>query len=259
VQNLSLDEIFESGQCFRWERATQGWRGVVAGQALTVSQQGDTLTFADTSKLGFDTLWHDYFDLGRDYGAVKALLSADPAMRDAISFCPGMRVLRQEPWETLVSFILSANNNILRIRGIVERLCCAFGEPIRDGLFSFPTPERLAALTTDDLAPLRSGYRAAYLIDAAQKVASGALDLSTLFHLPLEEAAAQLRTVKGVGPKVAQCVLLYGFARAECVPIDVWIRRALDRFYPDGIPTEITPVAGLGQQYLFHYVRRTSP
>jgi N-glycosylase/DNA lyase len=256
VRNLCLNEIFESGQCFRWERLEPGcWRGVAFGCALTASQDGDILTLHDTDEREFEALWRGYFDLGRDYGHVKEILAADPVMAGAIAFCPGMRVLRQEPWETRVSCILSANNNIARIKGIVERLCGHFGDQVGDGLYSFPSADRLAGLEPEELAPLRAGYRAAYLIGAARKVASGALVLPELYALPLEEARARLLTVTGVGPKVAQCVLLYGFARAECVPVDVWIRRALERFYPDGLPDCHAEFAGLGQQYLFHYIR----
>lgn len=261
VRHFSLSEIVESGQCFRWERTgPDRYRGVAHGRVLTVSQKGaDTLVLHDTGEEEFHRLWRGYFDLGRDYGEVKGLLSSDPVMARAIGFSPGMRVLRQDPWETLCSFILSANNNIARIKGIVGRLCALLGDPLEDGPgggpYTFPPPERLAGLTSDALAPLRCGYRARYLLDAARMVASGELALEPLGAIPVEEARARLRRVSGVGPKVAECVLLYGFARAECVPVDVWIGRALSRYYPGGMPPEIAPVAGLAQQYLFHYMR----
>lgn len=256
ARNFCLADILECGQCFRWERAgPDSYTGVALGRALTVSQRGERLVLHGVDTAEFHARWRDYFDLGRDYGDVKRILCADPVMAKAMAFTPGMRVLRQEPWETLCSFIISANNNIARIRGIVERLCALAGEPLGGGHNAFPTPQRLAALTEADLAPARCGYRARYLLDAAQKVASGTLRLDTLYTLPLEEARAQLMTVCGVGVKVAECVLLYGFARSECVPVDVWIRRALDNLYPGGMPSEIRPLAGLGQQYLFHYVR----
>lgn len=255
VRHFHLEEILESGQCFRWQRLDEArYRGTVDGLVREISQQGDTLLFHGVDEAEFQRLWRGYFDLDRDYGAVKAVLTQDPVMARAVAFCPGMRVLRQPPWETLCSFIISANNNIARIRGIVERLCEGFGEPVAGG-YAFPTPRRLASLTPEDLAPVRCGYRVAYLLDAGRMAATGELDLSAPYTLPLEEARASLRRVKGVGPKVADCVLLYGYSRAECVPEDVWIKRALGRLYPDGLPGFLAPVAGLGQQYLFHYVR----
>lgn len=255
VKNFIIGDILDCGQAFRWGVAGEGsWRGTVEGMTRTLSQRGDILMFHGVSREEFDRFWRGYFDFDRDYGELKARLCRDPVMRGAVTFTPGMRVLRQPPWETLCSFIISANNNIARIRGIVERLCGLFGEQTQDS-HAFPTPQRLAALTVDDLAPVRCGYRAAYLLDAARLVAEGALNLSEPYTLPLEEARGLLRTVKGVGPKVAECVLLYGYSRAECVPVDVWIGRALSVLYPGGLPVWMLPVAGLAQQYLFHYVR----
>lgn len=255
ARDFCLDDILGCGQCFRWEQLEPGkWKGIVAGRCRTVAQDGSALTFFGTDISEFQEIWYDYFDFGRDYGAVKALLCADEAMRRAVEFTPGMRVLRQEPWEALCSFILSQNNNIKRIRGLVERLCENFGEPV-DGGFAFPAAQRLAGLSLEALAPVRCGFRAKYILDAAQKVASGEVDLSKLYTLPVDEACRTLQTINGVGPKVARCALLYGFGRAQCVPVDVWIDRALKAFYPDGMPAGIESVAGLGQQYLFHYVR----
>lgn len=255
VRHFSLSEILGCGQCFRWNPVGENsYRGTVEGKTRTVTQQGDTLIFHGAALEEVESLWLHYFDLPRDYGAVKALLGRDPVTARAIAYAPGMRVLRQPPWEALCSFILSSNNNIVRIRGIVDRLCRCFGEDTGAG-YAFPTPERLAALDLDELEPLRCGYRAAYLLDAARRVASGALELEPLYTLPLPEARRRLTEIKGVGPKVAECVLLYGFSRTECVPVDVWIRRALDHLYPQGIPGVLAPLAGLAQQYLFHYVR----
>lgn len=256
IRHFSLEEILDCGQCFRWDRVDDHtFRGVALGRACTVSQTGDTVTFHGVSQDEVEALWLDYFDLTRDYSQVKAVLERDSVMRDAVAFTPGMRVLRQPPWEALCSFIISANNNIKRIKGIVARLCEEFGEPLGEGAWDFPTPQRLAELTEQDLAPVRLGYRARYLLDAARLVSSGELQLAPLYTLPLAEARTQLRRICGVGAKVAECVLLYGFARAECVPLDVWIKRAIEQLYPQGMPEEIYPVAGLGQQYLFHYVR----
>lgn len=256
VRNFCLDDILDCGQCFRWEKLADGhWRGIAYGICRTVRQDGPALVFENASLAEFNSVWYDYFDLGRDYGEVKRVLSQDEAMCRAIEFTPGMRVLRQEPWEALCSFIMSQNNNIKRIRGLVSRLCQNFGEKIEGG-YAFPPAKRLAGLTVEDLAPVRSGFRAGYVIAAAQAVESG-LQLEALRETPLPDAAHALMQVRGVGPKVAACALLYGLGRTDSIPVDVWIKRAISEYYPDGIPAEIASVAGLGQQYLFHYVRAT--
>ncbi len=255
VKHFCLDDILSCGQCFRWDKLCDGkWSGIAYGLSRTVCQEGDTLTFEGADMAEFDRVWYNYFDLNRDYDEVMQILYTDDAMRRAWEFTPGMRVLRQEPWEALCSFILSQNNNIKRIRGLVQRLCESFGEEIEGG-FAFPTAERLAALSDEDLSPVRCGFRASYVLDAARRVANGELNLLEIAKLPLADASAELQKIRGVGPKVAACALLYGLGRADSVPVDVWINRALAAFYPNGMPDQIAPVAGLGQQYLFHYVR----
>ena len=170
-------------------------------------------------------------------------------------YAPGIRVLRQEPWEALCTFIISQNNNIPRIKGIVERFCEAFGHPISEGEYAFPTPQSICDKTPEQLSYLRAGFRAKYLIDAAQKVFSGELVLEELYTLPIEEARQKLQTIKGVGPKVCDCVLLYGLHRVDAFPVDVWMKRVLERFYPRGIPDCLLGTQGIAQQYLFHYIR----
>ena len=176
VQDFSLPQILDCGQCFTFSQLPDGcWQGWAGGHALTVSQpQPDTLLFYRTDAETFRRFWQPYFDLDTDYAAIKAVLAQDETLRRAIQFAPGIRILRQDGWETLCSFIISQNNNIKRIKGIIERLCHLLGQPIGDsGFFSFPTPEKLAGVTAEQLAPLRCGFRARYLIDAAQRVRSG--------------------------------------------------------------------------------------
>lgn len=255
ARHFCLDDILDCGQCFRWEKLAPGvWRGIAFGRCRTITQEGGTLTFHGVTQAEFDELWYEYFDFGRDYQMVKERLETDEAMRRAIAFSPGMRVLRQEPWEALCSFILSQNNNIKRIRGLVERLCALFGEPV-DGGYAFPAPQKLAPLDPDDLAPVRCGFRAKYILDAARRVCDGTVDLPALYEMEIPKACGTLEQISGVGPKVACCTLLYGFGRTQCVPIDVWIDRALRVYYPGGMPAGFSEIAGLGQQYLFQYVR----
>lgn len=255
VKDFLPDEIFDCGQCFRWEKAEDGsWSGIAHGRRLTVSLRGDELTLRGTDRAGFDSLWRDYFDLGRDYGAVKEFLSADPVLREAAAYSPGIRILRQEPWETLCSFIISQNNNIPRIKGIISRLCENFGKDL-GGAYSFPSAETLAGLDESDLAPLRCGFRARYILDAARRVAGGEVDLGGLSDIPLSDAHAALESITGVGPKVADCTLLFGCGRLECFPVDVWMKRILARYYPGGFPEKYLVYGGIAQQYLFNLAR----
>ena len=175
-----------------------------------------------------------------------------------MDFCGGISLLKQEPWEALCSFIISQNNNIPRIKGIISRLCEAFGDNLGNGDFSFPDAERLAKMTPEELDPLRAGFRAKYIVDAARKVASGEVPLYELKKLPLEEGLDSLMKITGVGPKVASCALLYGCGKKDAFPIDVWVKKILKELYPDGFPFEDSPYKGVAQQYLFHY-RRFSP
>ena len=156
----------------------------------------------------------------------------------------------------LCSFIISQNNNISRIKGIIERLCENFGEKIEGG-YTFPTAEKIASLTVEDLAPLRSGFRAKYLIDAAQKVASGAVDLYHLRYFTLDAARDELMKIKGVGPKVADCALLFSHHHDRAFPKDVWINRALDTLFGGELPEIAKDYAGIAQQYIFFYARDT--
>lgn len=258
LRDFSLPQILDCGQCFRWtpvDGDETHWQGFAMGRKLSIEQQGENCFFFSPCSIEeFKQIWTPYFDLDCDYTAIKRALCCDPIMREATGYAPGIRVLKQDGWETLCTFIISQNNNIKRIRGIVERFCQLFGEE-RNGGFDFPTPQRLASATLEDLAPLRAGFRAKYLLDAAQKVASAEVDLSLIPQLPYEEASALLQKIHGVGPKVADCTLLFGFYRLEAFPLDVWMKRAMKTLYPQGLPSEILPYRGIAQQYLFHYSR----
>jgi N-glycosylase/DNA lyase len=175
-------------------------------------------------------------------------------LKSAAECAKGVVILRQEPWETLFSFIISQNNNIPRIKGIVERLCEAFGDG-ETGQKTFPSAETLSKLTVEDLAPLRSGFRAKYIVDAAQKVANGTVDFDAIEKNPIEFGREELQKINGVGAKVAECTLLYGFHKVEAFPIDVWVKRIMAEMYPDGLPECTKGTEGIAQQYLFHWRR----
>ena len=199
-------------------------------------------------------LWRDYFDLDTDYNAIKAeIVELCPALKSAAESISGIRILRQEPWEALCSFIISQNNNIPRIKGIITRLCECWGEK-HDGYYSFPSADTLSRLTVEELAPLRAGFRARYILDAAQKVADGEIVLEEMYGLPIADCRRELMKITGVGVKVAECTLLYGLHRLEAFPIDVWMKRALEKWYPNGLPDCVKGYEGTAQQYLFHYI-----
>ncbi len=250
VFNLGL--CLDCGQAFRWTEKDGEWHGVAFGKALTVSQVENRLVL-DCTKEDFEKVWKNYFDFDCDYEKITKAYD-DKYLKAAVSEYSGIRILRQEPWEALCSFIISQNNNIPRIKGIVERLCDTFGEG-EMGQKSFPSAEMLAKLTVEDLAPLRAGFRAKYIIDAAQKVANGEVDFNRIHESPIDFGREELQKIKGVGAKVAECTLLYGFHKLEAFPIDVWVKRIMSEMYPDGLPECTKGTEGIAQQYLFHWRR----
>lgn len=244
----------DCGQAFRWKQNENGeWQGIAHGKSLRIKQEGGTVVFFDTSEDDFNRVWVKYFDLERDYKAILGSYT-DENLKMACREYNGIRILKQNEWEAVCSFIISANNNIPRIKGIIERLCENFGEDTGNG-FSFPSAESLAPLNAEDLAPLRAGFRAAYIIDAARKISSGEVDIEKIKDMSFDEAKAELMKIKGVGEKVAQCALLYGFGRVEAFPVDVWVKRIVSELYPDGLPECIKGTEGIAQQYLFHWRR----
>ncbi len=253
INPLDLSLTLDCGQSFRWaENADGSWSAVVKNKKVSVRISDGVLVISGDSDEAF---WRKYFDLDRDYESICRKISEDKWLKKAIDRFPGIRILKQDEWEALCSFIISQNNNIPRIKGIISRLCAIFGEDLGDGDFAFPTAEKLAAQTVEDLAPLRAGFRAKYIIDAAKKVASGEVSFEKISCAPMEEARAELQKISGVGPKVAECTLLYGFGRIEAFPVDVWVRRIMGELYPDGLPGVTSGVEGIAQQYLFHWRR----
>lgn len=256
VYDLDLAQTLDCGQSFRWTEHEDGsFSGIAFGKFVTVRLENNTLYIENTNKKDFEKFWYDYFDLSLDYGKIRNEISRlHPVLCEAAKYAPGIRILRQEPYEALCTFIISQNNNIKRIKGIVQRLCEYLGEKIEGG-YAFPTAEKMAQLTPDDLAPLRAGFRNRYLIDASQKVASGAVDLEKCRYCDYDEARAELMKITGVGVKVADCTLLFGLHRIEAFPVDVWMKRAMEKLFPNMKPEDFGEYAGIAQQYIFHYSR----
>ena len=248
---LELDSTLDCGQCFRWSRTPAGWAGVVDGRSVLARMEGDTLLLEGPDETERD-FWSRYFALDVDYPALLARYQAgNRRLAACVAENPGIRVLRQPFFETLCTFILSQNNNIPRIRGLVERLCALCGSPLENGQHAFPTPEQLAACTEEQLATLRAGY----LADATQKVLGPLPGPEALTALPLADAQAALMTIHGVGPKVADCTLLYGLGRWDAFPLDVWMKRAMAQLFPRGIPVCCRGTQGIAQQFIFAYAR----
>lgn len=250
---FSLPLCLDCGQAFRWEEKDGAFCGVAYGKFLKIEEKNGELIFYNTSEEDFEKIWKPYFDLDTDYGEIIGKYDEENLVK-AVNAYNGIRILRQEPWEALCSFIISQNNNIPRIKGIVSRLCENFGEKAGES-FTFPSAEKLAVLTPEDLAPLRAGFRAKYIIDAAQKVADGMVDFKKIDESPIEFGREELQKIKGVGAKVAECTLLYGFHKLTAFPVDVWVKRIMAEMYPGGLPACMEGTEGIAQQYLFHYRR----
>ncbi len=262
VRDFDCRQIFECGQSFRFELAADGWwQGVAGGKMIAVRNDDSFLYIKGASEEDVRNYWAQYFDLDRDYGALKKdFAAADPYLAEAVAAGGGIRILKQEPFETLISFIISANNNIPRIRGCIERLCRNFGEPIacpwEKGkiFYAFPTPEALAAATAEEISvQCHTGYRSAYIVESARR------------YLETGGAMTDLRAYAGVGPKVEACVELFAGLRTDAFPVDVWVRRVMEEFYFNHRPTEKEVLAfvserfgkmsGFAQQYLFYWRR----
>ena len=257
VKCFDLDLCTDCGQAFRWKKTQEGTQKAVVRNIVGEILKKDGVTvFKNTDRKTFETIWLPYFDLDRDYETILSGFD-DEYLKAAINAYPGIRILRQDSWEALCSFIISQNNNIPRIKGIIERFCVSFGDRIGENDFTFPSFEKIAGLTENDLAPLRAGFRNKYILDAAKKLARGEISLDTIETMPIEQAREELMKIKGVGKKVAECTLLYGFGRVEAFPVDVWVNRIMAELYPDGLPGCVKGYEGIAQQYLFHWRRNT--
>lgn len=271
VEHFDAQQIFECGQCFRWKKEADGsYTGVAYGKVLNVKSDFEkgTVVLNNTSKSDFEKIWYSYFDLGRDYGRIKEQLSKDEILKEAISYGRGIRILNQEPWEIIISFIISANNNIPRISKSIDALSRMFGLPIEyEGktYFSFPTIDHLAQAEVGQIDLCGTGYRCKYLYQTAKMIGQGEVDLQIVAKLTTAEARKELLRLPGVGPKVADCIMLFSMQKVDSYPVDVWVKRVTEHFY---IHNEVSmsqihefakkqfgDLAGFAQQYLFYFAR----
>ena len=273
VHNYDLAATLGCGQAFRWEMRQARWYGVVGGCALELWQAEETI-FVRSASPQTDWDWlAAYLQVDVDLAAITRTFPKDAPMRHAVAACQGLRLLRQEPWECLASFILSSTKQIVQIRQIIARLCERHGHPVavqsgEVAAFAFPTPAQIAALTEAQLRDCKMGFRSPYLLRTAQMIRANELNLDNLRRLDLPAARATLLGLPGVGPKIADCVLLFAYGFPSAFPVDVWVMKSLRRFYfqnrqvsldrlRDFSATHFGPHAGYAQQYLFHSLRRS--
>lgn len=276
VQSFELKDIFDCGQCFRWNAEDDGsYTGVFGKNVLNIKKIGNDIIFKGICEGNIEKIVNNYFDLDRDYERIKKRLSKiDENMKESVTYGNGIRILNQDLWETIISFIISANNNIPRIKGIIERLSKSYGDKIEYNdkiYYTFPTPEQLKDVTVEEHRKLGLGFRDIRLYETTQMILKKEVDLEEMKKNPnTMEVREQLLTLSGVGPKVADCILLFStLKRFEVFPIDVWVRRVMNDLYIkqedenkvskkqiERIAREkFGDLAGLAQQYLFYWRR----
>lgn len=268
--DFNLSDTFECGQCFRWEQVGENeYFGIAYGRPLLIKADGNQIILHETTVEDFDNIWKNYFDFDTSYGEIKKALSSDTVLADATAFGGGIRILNQSPFEALISFIISASNNIPRIKGIIARLCENFGDEVcymGKSYHAFPTPSQIASLSPQDLSVIRAGFREKYILSVAKAVASGEFELDALQNMSYSDAKSRLLTLCGVGDKVSDCVLLFSLGKRSSFPVDVWIKRIMEHCYFGGrtVPNaKISAYArkhfgeygGYAQQYLFYWAR----
>ena len=276
-ESFELKDIFECGQCFRWNENEDGsYTGVINNGVLNVEKQSEKIIFTGMLDKDIKEVVRFYFDLDRNYEEIKMQLSnIDKYLKTSVEYGKGIRILNQDLWETIISFIISANNNIQRIKGIIERISKEYGTEIEwngEKYYTFPTPKQLGKATVEDLRSLGTGFRDIRIYETTQKVLSGEFNLKEVQKKDTLSAREELLTLSGVGPKVADCILLFStLKRFDVFPIDVWVRRVMNELYIKNedetkvSKKDIMKIAnekfgdleGLAQQYLFYWKRES--
>ena len=279
LEYFNIGQILESGQIFRFEKINpHTYRLIAKGKCIKVTQlpESTTLMIYNSTLGEFEEIWRPYFDIDTDYKQIAQTLSQkDEYMSQAIDFGKGIRLLKQDPWEMLISFIISQNKAIPHIQKCIENISERYGQKIAyeeeedSYYYTFPTPEELAKATEEELRECKVGFRAPYIVDACQKVMSGEIILNDLFNMSAKEAKEELMKIKGVGPKVSDCILLFAYGKMDLFPTDVWIKRVVEGIYFDGKEISLQAIqkfareyfadlAGYAQQYLFYYGRENN-
>ena len=275
VKNFNIKQILECGQCFRWDKVGEMNYIIVAfGKVLEILQEEDKVTFLNTNKEDFETIWFKYFDLERDYDAIKAALSFDDTLKSSVEYGYGIRLINQEAFELLISFIISARNSIPSIKKTILKISQRWGNEIQykgNIYYTFPTPEMLKDATEDEIRETGASFRSKYIVDTVKNVnddlnnPDGTYNLERIISLSDDECHTALQAFKGVGAKVADCIMLFSMGKQSAFPVDVWVKRAMMHFYnaEEGSlnkirifgRTKFGQYAGFAQQYLFYYAR----
>ncbi len=271
IKDFEPKHIFECGQAFRWYAEADGSYTTIAyGKVLNVKKEDEDVILSNTNIDDFNNIWYHYFDFKRDYGKIKKELSKDPILKDAIGFGEGIRILNQEAFETLISFIISANNQIPRIRKSIEAISREYGSYIEEyegkDYYSFPSVDQLLKARVEDLREkTKVGFRDKRIIDTSKMIKNKDVILEDIFEMTRDDGKKELMLLPGVGPKVSDCVLLFAFDKGDAFPVDVWVKRIMEHFY---LKEEVKvkdigehgsrlfgDLAGFAQQYLFYYAR----
>jgi len=286
IKNFNIKQILECGQCFRWERITDNnYIAVANRRVIEIIQNGDEVTIENSTMEDFNNIWLDYFDLNREYKDIKQELSKDELLRKSVEFGYGIRILNQNAFEMLISFIISARNSIPSIKKTVNKISEKWGDKIEYNgkiYYAFPTPSQLSDATLEEIQDTGASFRSKYIINTvrnvnealeaktAEKLSDDLLkyDLDYIKSLSDDECHIALQNFMGVGAKVADCIMLFSMGKHSAFPVDVWVKRAMIHFYlaPDVSLQKIRvfgrdkfgDLAGLAQQYLFYYARENS-
>ena len=273
VINFNIKQIVECGQCFRWEKVEElDYIGVAHGKVIEVIQEEDKVTFLNTNEEDFKNIWFDYFDLGRDYSKVKKELAKDEILRKSVEYGYGIRILNQEYFEILISFIISARNSIPSIMKSIKKISEKWGRAIEyKGItyYTFPTAEEIKEATLEEIKETGASFRSKYILDTIYNVnnceENPEHNLEHIASLNDDDCHLKLQNFKGVGAKVADCVMLFSMEKYSAFPVDVWVKRAMMHFYSAeeaSLPkirifarNKFGDLAGFAQQYLFYYAR----
>lgn len=270
VKDFCIKQILECGQCFRYYKLSEKDYIVISFGKIIRAKQINNILELYCDENDYNNIWKHYFDMDRDYGDIKDVLAKkDPYLKLAVNNKYGVRLLRQDPFETLISFVISQNKHITHIKKLIEELSKKHGTFIGEyqgqSYYSFPKVEDIKSITEDELRALKVGFRAPYIVDAINKVMNESVDLESIYNMSYEEAKKMLMSIKGVGNKVADCVLLFAYGKYEVFPTDVWVKRVMEYYYfKEEVPihkitefakTYFNEYAGFAQQYLFYYAR----
>lgn len=276
VNNFNIKQVFECGQCFRWEKSDLGYIGVAFDKVIELEEKDGDVIIHNTNEEDFKNIWIKYFDLERDYSKIKDELAQDEILKKSVDYGYGIRILNQDPFEILISFIISARNSIPVISKTIKKVSEKWGNPVEykgNTYYTFPTLESLKDATEDEIRSTGASFRSKYIFDTVQKIYKCSLgeegyeeyDLNRIKSLSDDDCHTEMQKFAGVGAKVSDCVILFSMEKYSAFPVDVWVKRAMGHFY--GMPDVSLPkiriaarekfgnLSGFAQQYLFYYAR----